>query len=335
MSGPLRAGLIGAGAMGRHHARVLRGLPDVDLVVVADPGGDPYGVVGSASLVPGVEAVVATGIDLCVVATPTYAHVDVGLALAEAGIATLIEKPLASTFHDARQLEEAFDKAGVLGCVGHVERYNPALLQMRRRLAAGELGSVYQVITRRQGPYPARIGDVGVVMDLATHDVDLTAWVTQQPYRDVSARTAHRSGREHEDLVAVVGSLADGTVVNHLVNWLSPMKERITVVTGERGCLVADTLSADLTFYANGAAPVQWDTFATFRGVVEGDMVRYAFPKAEPLATELAAFCDAVRGGRAETVTMREAVTTVEVAERLLESARSGDTVSLDDSRRR
>src|SRR5665811_2270981 len=122
------------------------------------------------------------------------------------------------------------------------DSYNPALQSARARLEAGDLGAVYQVTTRRQGPFPARIADVGVVKDLGTHDIDLTAWVTQQSFVSVAARTATKSGREFEDLVAVTGLLADGTVTNHLVNWLSPLKERVTVITGERGTFVALSL---------------------------------------------------------------------------------------------
>ena len=229
------------------------------------------------------------------------------------------------------KLVQAFESRGLVGCVGHIERFNPALQAMRKRLANGELGDIYQVATRRQGPFPARIADVGVVMDLATHDVDLTAWVTQQEYVELSARTAHRSGRAHEDLVAAVGRLSDGTVVNHLVNWLSPLKERVTVVTGERGCFVADTVNMDLTFHANGAAPVEWDAIASFRGVVQGDAIRYAIARPEPLVTELAAFRDAVLGVGNEVVSMRDAATTVAVAEALLASAGSGQTVQPRD----
>ena len=94
----------------------------------------------------------------------------------------------------------------------------------------------------------------------------------------------------------MIGRLADGTVVNHLVNWLSPMKERVTIVTGEKGCFVADTLTADLTFYANSSVATipAWEAMQAFRGVSEGDMVRYAIAKPEPLRTELEAFRDAV-----------------------------------------
>ncbi len=202
----LRAGLIGLGMMGRHHARVLSSLPGVDLVAVADPSGDPHGVAGGRPLHASVEDLIAAGIDYCMVAVPTIYHEQIGLALAGAGVHALIEKPLAQDTPAAQKLADAFEAAGLVGAVGHIERYNPALQSARQRLEAGELGRVYQVTTRRQGPFPARIADVGVVKDLATHDIDLTAWVTQQPYTSVSARTAYKSGREHEDLVAASAS---------------------------------------------------------------------------------------------------------------------------------
>lgn len=327
----LRAGLIGLGMMGRHHARVLRSMSDVELVAVADPGGDPHGVAGSLPLLGGVEELIASGIDYCVVAVPTAYHAEVGLTLAKAGVHALIEKPLAQDGDAARRLVEAFESNGLVGAVGHIERYNPALQQLRTRLEHGELGAVFQVVTRRQGPFPARIADVGVVKDLATHDIDLTAWVTQQPFRSVAARTAYKSGRAHEDLVAVVGQLKDGTVTSHLVNWLSPMKERVTIVTGERGAFVADTLTADLTFYANGLIPTTWDEIASFRGVSEGDVVRYAFPKPEPLRTEHEAFRDAVLGKSSDIVTMRQGLATVAVAEAVLQAASTGRTVDLPE----
>lgn len=332
----LRAGLLGLGMMGRHHARVLSSLPGVDLVAVADLGGDVHGVAGSRPVLADVDELVAAGLDYCVVALPTALHLDAGLALAEAGVHALIEKPLAHDLPAARKLSEAFAAAGLVGAVGHIERFNPALQSARRRIEQGEIGTVHQIVTRRQGPFPGRIGDVGVVKDLATHDLDLTAWVAKQRFASVSAQTAHRSGRQHEDLVAVVGLLADGTVTNHLVNWLSPLKERVTVITGEHGALVADTLTSDLTFYANGSAGVgsvgatAWSGLQQFRGVSEGDVVRYAIAKPEPLRTEHESFRDAVLGRPTEIVTLEEGLATVLVAESILESAASGRTVIVE-----
>jgi UDP-N-acetylglucosamine 3-dehydrogenase len=165
-----------------------------------------------------------------------------------------------------------------------------------------------------------------VILDLATHDIDSTAWVTGSSYKTVSARTAHRSGRAHEDLVAVVATLEDGIVASHLVNWLSPLKERVSVVTGERGSLVADTVAADLTFFANGVAPVEWESLRSFRGVVQGDVIRYAIPKPEPLRVELEAFRDAVLGLRDDVVSVREGADVVRVAEAMRASSTSGGT---------
>lgn len=327
----LRAGLIGLGMMGRHHARVLRAIDDVELVAVADAAGDPHHVAGGLPVHPDVEAMIKVGLDYCVVATPTAFHEEIGLQLAAAGVHALIEKPLAKDTLGARKLAEAFEGAGLVGAVGHIERYNPALQNLRSRLAAGELGEIYQIITRRQGPFPARIADVGVVKDLATHDIDLTAWVVGHPYRSVAAHVAYKSGRAHEDLVAVTGQLADGTVTSHLVNWLSPMKERVTIVTGDRGAFVADTLHADLTFHANGSTLTQWEDLAQFRGVSEGDVIRYAIAKPEPLRTEHEAFRDAILGKSNEVVTMQQGLATVSVAEAVLVSATEGRTVTVTE----
>ncbi len=258
------------------------------------------------------------------VAVPATEHLKVALVLAAAGVHALIEKPLALDTRTAEQIAEAFRSQGLIGAVGYIERYNPALQQARLRVAAGELGDLYQVATRRQGPFPERIGDVGVVKDLGTHDIDLTAWVTQQHFISVAALAAHRSGRDHEDLVAVVGHLSAGTITNHLVNWVSPFKERVTVITGTKGAFVADTLTADLSFYANGQVEQPWDGIANFRGVTEGDVIRYAIAKPEPLRVEHEQMRNAVRGTEADIVTMNEGLATVRVTEAILESAASG-----------
>ncbi len=323
----LRAGLIGLGAMGRHHARVLSELDGVDLVAVVAPDR-PDRPPDRVPLLDNVHDLIEVGVDYAVVACPTDAHEEVGVALAEAGICALIEKPLAHTVQSARALVDAFETRGLIAAVGHIERYNPALQSLRSRLCAGEIGEVYQVATRRQGPFPSRISDVGVVSDLASHDIDLTAWITDADYSTVSARTARRSGREHEDMVVVVGELENGTVVNHVVNWLSPFKERFTIVSGERGSFVADTLTADLTFYANGAVSTSWEALRNFRGVAEGDVTRFAIAKPEPLLVEHERFIAAICGATADIVTLGQASRTVEICAAVLRSAESGSTVS-------
>lgn len=325
----IRMGLIGLGSMGRHHARVIREVDGMDLVAVADPYGDKHGVAGDLPVLADVQALIDAEIDAAMVAVPTYLHHEVGLALAAAGVHAMIEKPIAASVAEGIEVAAAFADAGLIGAVGYVERCNPALLEMRARLAAGELGEVYQITTSRQGPFPARIADVGVVKDLATHDIDLTAWIAGSRYVSVSAQVTHRSGREHEDMVVAVGRLDSGIIVNHAVNWLSPLKIRQTVAVGERGAFVADMLSGDLTYIANGEVASSWDSVANFRGVSEGDSIRYALAKREPLRVEQENFRDRLWGRPSEAVSMDEGVHTLRVVEGILEAAATGGTVDL------
>lgn len=313
----LRAGVLGLGMMGRHHCRVLSGLDGVDFVGVYDPAdGVPDSVEGKP-VTKELDEFLAS-VDYAVIATPTIYHRELGEVLAARGVHALIEKPVAHTAVASRELVELFRSANLIGGVGHIERFNPALQSMRTRLEDGLLGDIYQIATRRQGPFPGRIADVGVIKDLATHDIDLTAWVSQQEYVSVNARTAHRSGRPHEDMVIAVATLSRGTIATHTVNWLTPFKERTTMVTGEKGALVADTLTADLTWYENGVGMSNWSGVSAFRGVSEGDVIRFALVKKEPLLAEHEAFRDAVLRGNTEgIVTLEQGADVVDVAERL------------------
>src|SRR5690242_9900002 len=143
----LRAGLVGLGMMGRHHARLLGSLDGVELVAVADPAGDPHGAAAGVPVLSSLEALIDRGLDYCVVAVPTALHEQVGLQLAAAGVHVLIEKPVAADQKAATRLVECFESAGLVGAVGHIERYNPSLQQLKARLQAGELGDIYQLAT--------------------------------------------------------------------------------------------------------------------------------------------------------------------------------------------
>ncbi len=315
---PLRAGLVGLGVMGSNHARVLAGLDGVEFVGVFDPAPNVPQSVHGSPVTGDLDEFLKLGLDYAVVAAPTIYHLDMGKSLAGAGIHALIEKPVAATAEDSRTLRDLFAAEGLIGGVGHIERYNPALQAARQKIEQGLLGEIYQIATRRQGPFPGRIADVGVIKDLATHDIDLTAWVAQQEFVSVNARTAFRSGRPHEDMVVAVGTLSGGTITSHVVNWLTPFKERVTVITGEKGVLVADTLTADLSYFENGRIQVAWDP-GEFRGVSEGDSTRFALDRKEPLLAEHEAFRDSVLAGEPRgIVTLADGTRVVEIAERMV-----------------
>lgn len=316
----LRAAIIGLGMMGANHARVLSNLDSVELIAVADPQGDSQRVLSNFKVLRSVDEVIKLGVDYCVISAPTAFHEEIALELISHGIHFLVEKPISDTHASAIKIRDAAKSAKVIGAVGHIERFNSALQEARKRVLAGELGTIYQVATRRQGPFPSRISDVGVVKDLATHDIDLTSWITGKKYLQVSANAAFRSGREHEDLISVSGLLEDSIVVSHLVNWLSPLKERKIIITGEKGTFVADTLQAGLTFYENGEIEISQSELAHFRGVTQGDVHILAFEKPEPLIVEHQNFRDAVLGKPSNIVTLVEGANTVRIADAIIES---------------
>ncbi len=202
---PARVGLIGLGAMGRNHLRLLSAREDVQLVAISDPvpqvleaavtGIDAQGYLEPQAML------VKADLDAVVIASPTTTHLLLGLAAVGRGIATLIEKPLAATPTEAGHLVEASAATGVPIQVGHVERFNPAVLELGRLLEAGWLSTVYAITSRRAGPFPDRIRDVGVTIDLATHDVDILSFVASERPSRVSAETAQRVHEDHEDLL--------------------------------------------------------------------------------------------------------------------------------------
>ncbi|MHB8658198.1 MAG: Gfo/Idh/MocA family oxidoreductase [Solirubrobacteraceae bacterium] len=330
---PHRGAVIGLGMIGRHHARLLQASDRVRFAGAVDPGGDRYRAVHDHALVySSIEELLAQGpLDFAVVAVPTDLHLPVVEQLSAARVSVLVEKPLAATAQDARQILELCAAADVRGAVGHVERFNPALQELRRRLLDGQIGRLFTASTIRSGPFPSRVQDVGVVKDLATHDIDLVSWLSDSAIATVAAQTQYLSGRTHEDLVLVNGALRSTAAYSIVVDWVSPTKIRRTRVLGERGMLEADTLTADLFFYENAEVGIVWSATQQFRGVSEGNVTRYALQREEPLRVEHEAFLDLLEGRRgAEVVTLQKGIEIVEVAEAVLHSARSGQTITLD-----
>ncbi len=326
----LRGAIVGLGMIGRHHARLLQTMPRIAFAGAVDPGGDRHGAVRDADLVyPSIhELLELARPDFAVVAVPTDEHLAVARTLAAAGVHMLIEKPLAGTVADAGEIIAACRQAGVRAAVGHVERFNPALIELRRRTEAGQVGEVFLIGTERCGPFPDRVRDVGVVKDLATHDLDLVGWLGKSPIDLVAAQTVHKTGREHEDLVLVTGRLAAGLAFSITVDWLTPTKIRRMRILGDRGMLVADTLTSDLVFHENGSVTSEWDSSQALRGVAEGNSTRYALQRREPLLVELEAFCDLVLGDDSSpAVSLEEGLRTVRCAERVLQSAAGSQTV--------
>ncbi|MBI5878699.1 MAG: Gfo/Idh/MocA family oxidoreductase [Chloroflexi bacterium] len=296
----LKAAVVGVGAIGANHARVYADLPDVSLVGVADthrPTAQAiarrYGTVAYADFEQLMEE---RRPDIVSLAVPTYLHHDVGLKLIARGVHLLIEKPIALTVEQGQALIDAAARQGILLTVGHIERFNPSVTALKARLAAGELGRVFQMDARRQGPFPERVRDVGVVVDLAVHDLDVMRHISGAEIVRLYAETQGHVHGAHEELLTGLLRLSNGAVGTLTISWLTPTKIRELLVTGERGMFRLDYITQDLYFYENALAmDPEWETMQVLRGVSEGRMIRYPIVKKEPLRVELEAFCAAVR----------------------------------------
>jgi UDP-N-acetylglucosamine 3-dehydrogenase len=327
----LRVAIVGAGQMGRFHARVVNELEATDLVAIVDPdpAAERVARTNAARWLRSTEELVLDPPDFVVVTIPTTRHREVGIPLLEAGIPLLIEKPLAATVEEARELTVAASRFGVPLAVGHVERFNPAVQALQAKLAEGQLGRIFQIHARRLSPFPIRVGDSGVAIDLATHDLDVMATLVGEPVR-ISAETDQKAHRTHEDLLAALIRFDSGTVGLLEVNWLTPDKIRQLTVTGERGTFVVDYLNQHLTLYENAHATDAWETLAIFEGVTEGNVTRFALPRAEPLRLQLEAFVRAVRGEVPVVVTGDDGVRAVRLALAIVEAGSTNRTVRID-----
>jgi predicted dehydrogenase len=314
--------------MGRHHARVWSEISGVELVAVADPDGTAVERATRGRLFRGYDNIErmldAEKLDALSVVVPTSMHELVAVSAMERGVAVLIEKPLAGDAESARKIIAAAERTGVVATVGHIERYNPAVLELERRLQDSPLGRIFQVKSRRTGPMAVRIRDVGVTVDLATHDIDIMLHVVASPLLRVYAETAQRLHSTHEDLFTGLFRFENDVVGLLDINWLTPTKIRELSVAGEGGMFVVDYLTQDLFFFENSSLDPHFEQIAMVSGVSEGNMIRYAIQRIEPLRAELDAFVGAVRGELPVFVSLADGLAAVEVAELCLRSAAEG-----------
>lgn len=304
-SAPIKAGVAGAGVMGRNHARVMTDIREFELTGVFDPDAvvaegvaEAYGA--TAFTTP--EDFVASGLEAAVVATPNRFHADLGVALLEKGVHVLVEKPIAHTVADARRLIDAAKANNRVLMVGQVERFNPAVDAAKRAIKGEEVISIQ--ITR-VGPFPPRMGEVGVVVDLAVHDIDIIRHLTDSEIVEVQPQLA-RTRAEREDTALLQFRLENGVIAHITTNWVTPYKTRTLQIATKEKFVVADLMTRQVTEYFGQQPDGSYST----RGVM-------SWP-AEPLKKELEAFAHAIRTGETPAVTGEDGLRNLEVALRCL-----------------
>ena len=301
----LKIGVAGAGVMGRNHARVLSELRDVELTTIFDPDAvtaegvaEAYG----ATAVTTAQAFVAAGLDAAVIATPNRYHADLGVALLNAGVHVLVEKPIAATVADAQAMIDAAKANNRVLMVGHVERFNPAVETVKRAIEGDEIISIQ--ITR-VGPFPPRMGEVGVVIDLAVHDSDIIRHLTGSEGVEVQSLLGHAHA-SREDSALLQFRMANDVIAHITTNWVTPYKTRTLQVATKNRFIVADLITRQVTEYFGQQPDGSYST-----------RMLNSWP-AEPLKKEHEAFVHAIRTGETAAVSGEDGLRNLEVALRCL-----------------
>lgn len=320
----MRVGVVGLGVMGQNHARILADLGILSCVSDISPEAakkvaDKYSVPCHGSH----SELLKGDLDAVVIVTPTATHKGIAADAIKAGKHVLLEKPMTGSSSDLKELVGLADKAGVVLAGGFVERHNPVVSQAKKGLQAGEYGEIITAATRRVSSMPSRIKDVGVVMDLGIHDIDVIQHVVDQEVRSVYAIAGRGKGIPFEDHANLLMDFDGGATGFVEVNWLTPMKVRKLALTCSKNFVEVDYMDQSIQICSSSFKP--YEPGNTFIVPMEFDLRRVALRKEEPLRRELSDFVSAVEKGKEPLVPGDSALKTLSIAEAALRSVKSGD----------
>ena len=199
----IKVGVIGAGAMGKSHARIYSEMANTELVAVCDKDeAEVKEVSEKYNAKPFTDyKEINDDLDAVSICVPTKLHKDVALFFIKKGINVIVEKPIANNLDEAKELIDAAKENNIKLMVGHVERFNPVVTEIKKRLDNNELGKIYNISAFRFSPFPHRVIDVGVTIDLAVHDIDVMLYLNGSGIKRVYAETSRRVHANNEDLL--------------------------------------------------------------------------------------------------------------------------------------
>lgn len=322
--GPLRVAVVGAGNMGANHARVYSALKGVELVGVVDAD------LGRAQEIAGryggwaCSSIGALGglVDAVSVAVPSSMHCAIGLELLELGIDVLMEKPIASTPADGRLLVETAERLGRVLLVGHIERFNPAVEQLKEIVRHGP--PILAVEARRMSAVSSRITDVDVVTDLMIHDLEIVLDLVDDEVVDVTARSTTAGGRDGSDYVTAMVCFRGGALATFTASRVTQNQIRELQVTTEERLLTVDYPAQELLIHRQGRiGAIGDDELNAGRYVLDVGTERVFVRRSEPLVAELAHFAAAVTRDEEPRVSGRSALLALELATEIRGMART------------
>lgn len=293
----VRIAVVGFGAIGRHHARNLSSLSEAHFVGVIDPSSEARDVAekNGYPVFSSLEDALKIGLDAVVLSLPTALHYDYAMRSLDAGLAVLVEKPIAMSVEDGTAIIARAAEKHLPLMIGYVERYNPAVVALRDFIRAGGLGEIYGISARRVGAMPARIKDANVLIDIGVHDIDMAAFILDSDLQLHSAQGGRAVLNDRLDFAFL--ALSGRNVPVHIEsNWITPVKAREVFVTGANGLCHVDYVT-QLTRFAAGR---EFAEVGSFEGIVDqyrtGEFAPLLVENEEPLRRELRTFISGLRG---------------------------------------
>ena len=312
----LNAVVIGTGLWGKNHARVYASLNNVNLYGVVDQDETRAKEIGKfyqTTYYTNVDEILQNPeIDIISICTPTETHADIATMALKMGKNVLVEKPMTNTLVEAKTLIHLAKENKVKLTVGFVERFNPAVQEALKHIKQGTIGDVILANTRRVSRRPLRIGDVGVVKDLAIHDIDIIAHLFPNSPETIYA-TCGSIVHKFEDYANINIRYKGNRNAFIETNWLTPSVKRDLTITGTEGVITVQYRTQQITIENNEQS------------------IRPYLPTQEPLRNELNAFVNCIINDTEPVVTGADGLKALTIAEAALESNRTGKTVNYSD----
>lgn len=326
----IRAGVIGFGYWGPNFVRVLRTLPQCELVGIVDSRDDA--LAGAARMHPGlnlfrsVDDLLEEGVDAVVVATPAQTHFPIAKRLLEAGIDVLVEKPMALSVDEGERLQEIAEARRRVLMVGHLLEYHPALNAFRDTVLSGELGNLYYLYTTRVNLGKIRAAE-SALWDLAPHDVSIIRFLTDARVEAVSANGGSYIRPGLEDVVFANINFEGGIIANLHVSWLDPHKVRRVTVVGDRRMAVFDDMEPMEKIRIIDRGIDTREHYESFQDAMTeriGDIRIPPVPGGEPLKIEASHFLDCVTERTRPRTDAESGIRVLEVIEAVEASVKAG-----------
>jgi len=310
----MRVGVIGVGAMGVHHVRIYSGMDKVELVGIADVNekkvkeiAKQYNTFGCTDY----RELLKKDLDAVSIVVPTTLHKKVALDAIEHNINLLVEKPIADSIENAKEIINAGQDSGIKMLVGHIERFNPAVAKLKEILEKGLLGEVVSISAKRVGPYNPRIRDVGIIIDLGVHDIDIISYLYGTRALEVYA-IAGKSIHSYEDRASVILYFGGNKAGVIDTNWLTPHKVRKLTVIGLEGVACLDYLDQTLQIH-------------------DKEWIRNAkIEKEEPLARELRHFVHIIENNENPLVSGEDGLYALSVALSAIKSYKKNKIIKVE-----